>query len=517
MILSRRLAVLCLTLLTICACASTIPTGYERTVSSALTDPGSTELGQVFAADIEAHPGQSGLALIPTGETAFRARIGLANQAERTLDLQYYIWEVDDSGVLLAERVMRAADRGVRVRILLDHVTTRASDLGFSYMDHHPNVEIRLFNPLLTRKSQIFEFMADFTRLNHRMHNKAFIADNAAAIVGGRNIGDTYFGVHEDANYRDLDLLAVGPVVQDVSFSFDRYWNSDLAVPVDVLIEDRLPAQEAQEKLDELYTHVADMNDFPYPVETPKSELIARLNALRDDLVWAKAKVLYDEPDRMADDEATVFEELVQSGEEKEHYIVVEAAYVVPDAFIIERAADNKAKGIRQRLLTNSMATNDVAAVHAAYSRYRLQLLRNGVELYELRPDAGKLNENWSALRGRSRAGLHTKVSVADDRVVAVGSFNLDPRSFNLNTEIVLLVESAELAAQVRDYMDGGVLPENSYRVMLETDEETGRERVVWITEVAGEEVRYDSEPGVGSWQRFQTWLLGLLPIEAYL
>ena len=234
--------------LLLAGCATTIPTDYERTVSSAFTDPGETELGRFFQSEMTAHPGKSGVMLVPTGEWGFRVRAGLSNQAEKTIDVQYYIWEVDTAGIVLAERILRAADRGVRVRMLLDHVTTKDTDFKFARMDRHPNIEIRLFNPFENRGFRGLEFVFSLERLNHRMHNKAFIVDNAIAIVGGRNIGDNYFGVDSAANFRDLDLAVVGPVVQDVSRSFDRYWNSEFAVPISAIIEERLSAQEFQAK-----------------------------------------------------------------------------------------------------------------------------------------------------------------------------------------------------------------------------------------------------------------------------
>ena len=244
---------------------------------------------------------------------------------------------------------------------------------------------------------------------------------------------------------------------------------------------------------------------------------MAKLDEVRGDFIWAPARALYDEPDKLATGEEDVADHLIRLGVEKDHEVMIEAAYVVPGPEGVERTRVNQERGISQRLLTNSLATNDVAAAHAGYAKYRRDMIRNGMELYELRPDANYVKRNWSVLAGRSKASLHTKASVVDRELVTIGSFNVDPRSFALNTEIVILVESPELAAQVLDYMEEGTLPENSYRVMLETDADTGAERLVWITENDGEEVRYYSEPEVGVWRRFSTWFMGLLPIEKHL
>lgn len=498
-------------------CATTIPRDHERPVSTAFAEPGETVLGQFFQAEIDAHPGKSGVVLVPTGEWGFRARAGLLNQAEKTIDVQYYIWEVDTAGIVLAERLMRAADRGVRVRMLLDHVTTKKTDFKFARMDFHPNIEIRVFNPFANKRFRSLEFVFSLERLNHRMHNKAFIVDNAIAIVGGRNIGNNYFGVDAAANFRDLDLAAVGPLVQDVSRSFDQYWNSEFAVPISAIVDERLTEQEFQEKKERVYRWVEDVKDYPYPIDTTSDVVMERLEAFRGDFIWAPARALYDEPDKLETKEEEVADHLIQLAEDKDHDVMSEAAYVIPGPEGIERARINKELGVRQRLLTNSLATNDVAAAHAGYARYRRELIRNGVELYEFRPGATTVRSNWSALAGRSKASLHTKAFVIDSSLVAIGSFNVDPRSIALNTEIVILVESDELAAQVLEYMDEGIQPENSYRVLLETDAETGVEHLVWITQIDGKEVRYYSDPGADFWRRFSAWFMGLLPLEKHL
>ncbi|MFC1773545.1 phospholipase D family protein [Pseudomonadota bacterium] len=514
---SVRLTFLCYICLLLASCATTIPTDYERPVSTALADPEETELGRFFQREISAHPGKSGVALISSGEWGFRARVGLSNQAERTIDAQYYIWENDTAGRILAERILRAADRGVRVRMLLDHITTGKTDLNLARMDKHPNVEIRLFNPFKRRTFRSLELFFNIRRLNYRMHNKAFIVDNAIAIVGGRNIGDNYFGISTAENFRDLDLAVVGAVVQDVSKSFDKYWNSEYSVPVSVVIGEQFTEKVLRERINKLYSWVAELKDFPYPIDTTSNSVMTRLEEMRGNFIWAPANAMYDEPDKLQSRNEEVMAHLIELGKHKDSELLVESAYVVPGPENIERARINKERGIRQRLFTNSLATNDVAAAHAGYAKYRRDLIRNGVEVYELRPDAASEKKNWSLLAGRSKASLHTKAGVVDRKVVAIGSFNLDPRSMALNTEIVILVESPALAAKVIDFMDDGVRPENSFRVTLETDSETGAERLVWLTENNGKEVRYYSEPEVGFWRRFTAWLMGMLPIEKQL
>lgn len=502
--------------LLIVGCATTLPEDYERTHSTALAQPEDTSLGRFFQADIDAHPDLSGVDLVDTSEWGFRGRVGLANMAEKTLDVQYYIWEVDTIGKILAERLLRAADRGVRVRMLLDHINTADTDFKFARMDFHPNIEVRLFNPFLNREARTLEFLFSLSRLNHRMHNKALIADNTVAIVGGRNIGDDYFGVHTVANFRDLDVAMVGPVVHEISRSFDEYWNSEWAIPASVLIDEELSQHEFQTRKAKLYDWVENLEGFPYTIDKT-SDLVWELEELRNDLVWAKATALYDPPDKVETDEEEVAIELRIEAQEQDHEMLFENAYFIAGERGVEMAGLYKERGVRIRMLTNSLATNDVAAAHAGYAKYREDLIRNGVELYELRPHPGSISKDWSLIAGTSKASLHTKAIVMDRDKVFIGSFNMDPRSTAINTEMVILIESPEFAAQVVDYMETGILPENSYRLALEPKEHVDGERLVWITEEDGKVVKYYSEPKVSLWRRFNTWLISVLPIEKQL
>jgi putative cardiolipin synthase len=517
---TSRLGVVLYRLLPLClllaGCATTLPTDYPRTHSTALAEPQSTELGGFFLREVEMHSGDSGAALIISGREGFRARVGMANIAEKTLDLQYYIWENDTVGKVLAERVLHAADRGVRVRMLIDDISTEDTETGFAQMDLHPNIEIRLFNPFADRDWRLFQFAADFERLNHRMHNKAIIADNALAIIGGRNIGESYFGIDTVANFRDLGVGLVGPVVPKLSRSFDEYWNSEQAVPIAVLFPEGLSREQFEANKQRLYRWVENLEDFPYTIDRSKNELLARLEAARGHFVWAPIKVLYDPPDKLVSNDEEVLDELIELGRDKEHEVIVEAAYWIPGKLGLSAARDGRERGIHYRVLTNSLATNDVNAVHAAYAKYRKRMLSYGVEIYELRPDAGARPPRWWLLAGRSTSSLHTKALVADREKVVIGSFNLDPRSASINTEVVVLIDSAEFAAQVLAYMETGIRPTNSYRLALESDA-SGNERTVWITEDDGDEVRFYSEPEVGMWRRFTTWLISLLPVEEQL
>ena len=273
--------------------------GYPRTRSTAFDDPASTRLGQFFGPAADRHPGLSGFSLLSQGREAFIARLALADLAERSLDMQYYVWEGDTTGRIIVEHVMKAANRGVRVRLLVDDPFYKASDSVKASLDAHPNVEIRLFNPLTNRRWSILDFIFDFGRVNRRMHNKLMVVDNAAAIVGGRNIGDIYYGVNTIANYRDLDVLAVGPVVRDLSAVFDRYWNSPSTVPIAAIVDRAHDAADLDAIMVRLREEIAAA-DYPYPIDQDLNQLAAQGAEFRDNLVWAHGQIVADDPESIA-------------------------------------------------------------------------------------------------------------------------------------------------------------------------------------------------------------------------
>jgi putative cardiolipin synthase len=323
-------------------------------------------------------------------------------------------------------------DRGVHVRLLLDDIHTGGRDFNIASLDAHPNIEVRLFNPFSSRGWIHFEFIVNLTRLNHRMHNKVFLMDGAFAVMGGRNIGDHYFGASPAQNFRDLDLFVAGPAAHAIRESFNLYWSSAWSVPIRKVAK-RLPtAAQASEKRRWLDNRVAAYRkDFPYPVDRTLSEIYARLEEVRDRLVWADAEVVYDDPTKKVGNRGhqAIAARLAEIVAQTRHEILLEAAYYIPGDRGIQRLRSVRDRGIRVRVLTNSMATNDMAPAYAGYRRYRKVLLENGVELYELRPDLGTQRDFWSLVASDSTAILHSKVAVCDRKVAFVGSFNFDPRS----------------------------------------------------------------------------------------
>ena len=484
---------------------------YPRTVSTAFEDPASTRLGQFFGPAADEHPGLSGFSLLSHGREAFIVRLALADLAERSLDMQYYVWDGDTTGRIIVDRVMKAADRGVRVRLLVDDPYYKASDPVKAALDAHPNVEIRLFNPLTNRSWSTLDFIVDFRRVNRRMHNKLMVADNAAAIVGGRNIGDIYYGVNTIANFRDLDVLAVGPVVRDLSGVFDRYWNSPSTVPIAAIVDRAYGAADLDAILTRLREEIAAA-DYPYPIDQDLDELAARGAELRDNLVWAHGRIIADDPETVARGEESddVVEFIRGRVAELKEELLAESPYFVLPARAQATVKALHERNVRVRVLTNSLASNDMLAAHSGYAKTRRRLLENGMELYELRPDTDAFRPGWSLLSGRSPAALHTKAMAFDREAVFIGSFNLDPRSAVINTEAGLYIESPELAERLTAYMATGVVPANSYRVLL--DPNGG---IVWETVRDGQTVRYRDEPETGFRRRFVADLLKLLPINS--
>ncbi|MCP3869208.1 MAG: phospholipase D family protein [Gammaproteobacteria bacterium] len=482
--------------------------------------PETTTAELFFKKEMENHPGKSGFYPLRSGENAFRTRNAMTRIAERTIDAQYFIWETDDIGSLMVQQLMVAADRGVRVRLLLDDIHTGGRDFGIASLDSHPNIEVRLFNPFSGRSWIHFEFIVNLTRLNHRMHNKLFLMDDTFAVVGGRNIGDHYFGVSASKNFRDLDLFVVGPVARDIRDSFNQYWDSEWSVPI-ARVAKRLPtpaqAREKRRCLDERIA--AYKRDFPYAVDRTPTEIYTRLEALRDQLIWADAEVLYDDPAKKVGSRghqaiaARLGEVVAESSDE----ILLEAAYYIPRDQGIQRLKSVRERGVRVRILTNSMATNDMAPAYAGYRRYRKALLENEVELYELRPDLGTQRDFWSLVASDSTAILHSKIAVFDRKIAFVGSFNFDPRSIEVNTEIGLLIYSTDLAERLIEFLNSGIDPSNSYRVALEKKATGKGSRLAWISEQEGQEVREYKDPQAGFRRRLSAWFISWLPIEDHV
>ena len=470
---------------------------------------------------------QAGLKLLGDGLDAFIARLALTQAATSTLDLQYYLYHDDLTGRALTLALLQAADRGVRVRLLLDDMATRGKDEALFQVAAHPNIDIRFFNPFHREYSRELQFITRYGVSTRRMHNKAMIADNLMAIVGGRNIGDEYFNAaRDDVVFGDLDVLFTGPVVSDASVSFDRYWNSSLSFPVEQLYQEDISAEQLTTSRQKLEQWAQNKQQHPYLKALKKraGELVSDLGlktgvevgsgsvpSSGQELRQGKAYLLGDSPDKLLEPEShsAVFDNISQISDQTTESLLVVSPYFVPGDEGVKYLKQLVDRGVEVTVLTNSLAATDVPAVHSAYKKYRRGLLQGGIRLWELKPDLRQ--EPVTSWSGSSSASLHAKMLVADQRYIFVGSMNLDPRSVVENTEMGLLFEQAQMATEIRRVM-AQQLPTQAYRLSLQDNQLTWHEQ-----RQDGVEKTYDSDPQASSWRRLQSWFLGWLPIESEL
>jgi len=467
-------------------------------------------------------------------------RIALARAATKTLDMQYYIANEDTTGKLLLGAALYAADRGVRVRMLLDDLNFKDIDSLMAALNAHPNISIRVFNPygsaqesMFARTTNLFTKIDQFTR---RMHNKAMIVDNEVAIVGGRNLGDEYFGASQVLQFSDLDVLAAGPVAPRVSASFDDYWNSSLAYPLAALNHQKFKPHDLDAARDALRAHWHRYAD-PYNAKplnaTPLATQIAQ-NGLG--LVWAKCRFAADSPGKIADAQQSetdgadpvgkAMRSLVAQIQGAQKSVLVFSPYFVPHAAGVEEVRKLTARGVRVAFLTNSLSATDAVAVQAGYSPWREPLLRAGAELYEYKSsDPQHARTSAGGVAGsKSRASLHTKAYIIDDRTLVIGSLNLDPRSASLNTELAMTIESPELAREATADFAHATSPQLSYRLTLATPAQqrlmassAAHSHLVWTDEENGRMRTYYVDPEAGLLRNLETGLFLLLPLDNQL
>jgi putative cardiolipin synthase len=508
-----RLFVLAAVVVLVTACAS-LPPPQDRIASAALTDTADTRLGRAVAPHVASNPGKSGIHKFPEPYDAFAARVLLAATAQKTLDAQYFIWNGDQVGYLLFEALWKAAERGVRVRLLLDDANTSGLDPTLAVLDAHPNIEVRLYNPFIQRGSRALGYLTDFERLNRRMHNKSFTADNQVSVVGGRNVADEYFGAGSGIGFVDIDVLAVGPVVRDVSKEFDLYWNSASAYPAAGFVGAPGPDDAASLKDKFAATH-ADPVSVDYLKAVRDAPLMTELQNRQLALEWTTAEVVHDDPaktlDTTAPTDVLLFPELMKKMGRPEKSFDIVSPYFVPGDGGTAMLTEMARRGVKVRVLTNSLAASDVSVVHAGYMIRRRELLRAGVAIWELKPSATKESLKAKGGYGSSDvAGLHAKTYAVDHARIFVGSFNFDPRSARLNTEMGLVIDSTVLAQHLADFFDTSV-PELAYEVRLAPD----GDGLLWIERTAsGEEKRYDHDPETDGFKRLRVELLSILPIE---
>jgi putative cardiolipin synthase len=506
-------------MLSLGACGG-LPKGGGSTHSTALKSTGTT-LAAAVRPLVAAHPGRSGLHALADAHDALAARLALADAAQRSLDVQYFIWNRDMAGKVMIEHLFRAADRGVRVRLLLDDLGTMPGDGELLAIDSHPNIEVRMFNPVGLRSLRVLGMVADFARINKRMHNKSFTADGQVAIVGGRNIGDEYFGAHAAANFADLDVAVIGPVVEQVSDAFDLYWNHAAAVPITALSRKKTTPEQFASKRAALIAHHKTAEQSAYADTLRESEFVRQLKNRAVTYSWGRARIVNDHPDKVltssAKTDTHLAPQLREVVDQTERELFLVSPYFVPGKEGVALLTGVRQRGPRVVVITNSLASTDGVPVHSKYQLYRKPLLEGGVEIYELKPTAGTNSKRRSGglmgsrgAAGASGASLHAKTFAFDRKVGFVGSYNLDPRSSRLNTEMGVLFDCPELARLLPENTERG-LSDTTYRVELAGN------RIVWVTRENGREVRYNSEPEASLWKRFKVRVLSWLPIEGLL
>lgn len=492
------------------ACALPIADRKESS-ALALDEAAHTRLGQAIAPQLENHPGESGIHVLANPRDAFAARIMLARAADSTLDVQYYIWHGDITGTLLLDELHSAAERGVRVRLLLDDNGTSGLDAELVALECHPLVEVRLFNPFVVRNPKWLGYLTDFSRANRRMHNKSFTADNQATIIGGRNIGDEYFGATAGVLFADLDVLAIGPVVPEVSNDFDRYWASASTYPVEQVLPTAsdacLPELRGRASITE-----GDEASTDYTRAISESSFVRQLLSGTLEYEWAKVRMVSDDPAKglgESEKEGLLTHKLREILGEPEARVALISPYFVPTQAGVDAFADLASKGIEVRILTNSLEATDVAAVHAGYAKRRKALLESGINLYEMRRLSSSAVRNQGAgAFGSSGSSLHAKTFAVDGERMFIGSFNFDPRSITLNTELGFVIESPTLSENIHEAFEE-LIPLHAYEVRLA---ESGE--LYWLERIDGDVIRHDREPNTGIIQRTGIFFLSILPIE---
>lgn len=513
--------VLILLFLTASGCA-TFPDNSDKAESHAFDKPGATLLGEKYAERGAKHPaGMSAYHLLSDGINAFVARASLAQVAEHSIDSQYYMVHADLVGRLYLDQLLKAADRGVKVRFLLDDMDEGERDFTLTLFDFHPNVEVRIFNPFGRNTGKTMQFLTGLGKQTRRSHNKSFTVDNVATIVGGRNIGDEYFNADGKMDFADLDVMGIGPVAKEVSASFDQYWNHQLSYPISLFVEQLPTEAQYREGRAMLDKYIADQSQSAYIKSLQNSDLASNVRNKNVSYIWANGKVYADSPDKLlqktGDKAYQMWADLKPHMAAAKKELLIISPYFVPGKAGVEFLIGLKEKGVNIRILTNSLASTDVSVVHAGYARYRKSLLRAGIELYELNKKTAKSSRQAykQGKIGVSETSLHAKTFIIDRQRVFIGSLNLDARSVVQNTEIGVLIDSKEIANLMSTEIINNI-EKAAFRVGLDVDAD-GSEHTTWTGLIDGEQTTLTTEPYTGFWKRFGTSFMRLMPIESQI
>ena len=522
--LSRALSLFASALLAaVLSACGTLPPGIVRTPSTALAPSPDSTLVKIAKASAPSDD-ESGFRLMPLGVYSLDARIQLAKRAQRSLDVQYYVIENDATGRLLLRQLRDAALRGVRVRLLVDDLYTTHTDGLLRSLSAFPNVQVRLFNPFCCARSggiptRYAASIFDFGRLNHRMHNKLFIADGVMSVVGGRNIADEYFLRHAEQNFVDMDAFVAGAVVTDLAAIFDRYWNSEVVVPIEAVGAPLADAATARKAFD---TEI-ETSPQAAPLDPPSVDLLGYgpisedLDDGRLGLIWGKARAISDPPEKLSKktvEEATassVTQDVRMTIWQAKSELVITSPYLIPGKMGLEAIKALRERNVAVTVVTNSLAATDEPLVHTGYSRYRYDMLLAGVDIYELSPSLTQRTKRLGMF-GSSLGRLHAKTAVVDRRTVFIGSMNLDPRSASLNTELGIFVDSPQLAKELLRVINISKL-ESAYRLRLQPN----GPGIQWLTMEGDAEKVLGVEPESTPLLRLHNIIFGLFVPEQLL
>lgn len=518
---SGLILLLCALLLTACC---SLPVQQPIIPSYHQPDTGQTALGLLSSQlrqDARSPLQQTGYQLLYDPIDAISGRLLLINRAQKSLDLQYYIWQNDHVGALMCSALLQAADRGVKIRLLLDDNNTKGLDAILLALAQHPNIEVRLFNPFVHRRIRMIDYVFDFKRTNHRMHNKMLVADGQFAIIGGRNISNEYFDAGDTFQFSDIDVLLTGQVMPDISRSFDRYWNYRAAYPVQRMVRLRNAQLNLQSLRLQLERHVQQDSVKQYLAQAKAGLVFENWLQGEPAFVWVNAQLVQDAPEKIDKDadptQHLTFQLQHAIGKPLQQVDLVSAYFVVDDK-AKKRLAELSRQGVKIRILTNSYAANDVKIVHAFYAKNREFLLKQGIQLYEFLPVIKNYNlwhrrskRKLIDIKGTSDASLHAKMLSVDKQQVFIGSFNFDLRSANINTEIGIILDSPELAIQVSDEIERNIL-NVSYRVYLD---EQGHLR--WEESTPAGTVTHPREPDLNPVRKMGLKMVSLLPLDGLM
>jgi len=510
--------------LVLASCAN-LPTDFEKTPTLAVTGTENTQLGRNALQVMGSKTDESKVFLINEGTDAFVTRMAVLQMAEKSIDVQYYIWHADLIGTYLFDEMLKAADRGVRVRTLLDDMPIDKETQSILYaMDQHENIEVRLFNPFASRSFHLADFLFSGPRINRRMHNKSFSVDNQVTIVGGRNIGNEYFSADEESNFTDIDVISVGPVVGAVTRQFDIYWNSEVVYPVQAFDHNRANVDDLAQLRGKFAEFVKANENSKYALDVQDTGIYQHLN---DSTAWSpyqpntfsgELKVIYDDPEKglgKTEEEIVFLKSLMKPYlDAVNSSLELVSPYFVPGKDGVAYLTGLVDKGIKVRVLTNSLSSTDGILAQSGYSRHRRKLLEGGVKIYELKADSKTKASRSLRRSGKAKSGLHAKTYIFDRKNIFIGSFNFDQRSANINSEVGIVYEIPEMADLLGRSVFDESLDEHTFRVELSV---TNPGKIEWVEHRNGVEIRHSKDPYTSGWRRFNESVFSILPIESQL